>query len=240
MVEIGLEFKGTTDVKRGVEAMTKAMRPAVARRNFNRVLRFAQAEIKKRTPGSGKLREAWVVRSSFKASKDGWSFTGAVANRRADQRLFYTSAHDGKRRLKRKADDSPQRYRDIIPILDKGSKPHIILPRRYKFLIFAVKNPLVHFDPGSTTGFRTSRGRFASEKDQTTTVYTKKVRHPGTKPYKLLSTPRKLLANLARAAVEETRGTIISAWTRKKIKVVGGVGAQIASSQARGIVGGGG
>lgn len=192
MIKITINGKEVID---GLDRVIAALDPDAQKANFETVMQFVHGEVKSHTPGSGHLREGWRLKTEFSKREDGWSFSGQIFNDREEELLTYRQAITGQVKPKLKANDEQQRYRDVLPILDKGSKPHVILPRRYKNLVFrASKSP----PPG--------------DPDTSNLVITKHVSHPGTKAYGTLTIPYQKLLTLCQAAVLSTEEQVIKAW----------------------------
>lgn len=189
-----MTLKVSSKVSSALRRVIDAISPEAQQRNFETVMEFALREVRSHTPGDV-LVGGWRKETKVTRSADGWSFSGKIYNIHIRTKLFYLAAISGEKKPKLDANDKQQTYGDILPILDKGSRPHEIRPRRYKNLVF-----------------RTSASPPAGSSDHSNLVITKKVHHPGTKAYGTLSIPRAKLRRLCSATVVKTREQVIKAW----------------------------
>jgi len=185
---VGVKVDGLVATKRAFTAAIRASKPKSRAKNFRTIMQYVTDEVRRATPGSGNLKAGWDYTGKYRRTADGWSFNAQVFNRKANTKLWYRSAFSGKRRPKLNANNKQQTYADIIPILDRGSRPHRILPRRYSKLVFRV-------------------GRLRSR-----IVVTDGVSHPGTKAYGMLTETARKLRRVALAATISQGTQVIRAW----------------------------
>lgn len=197
-----IKVGGIGEFRTALNRVARTMDPAKIRRNVRTIGRAALSTVRENTPGRGTLRDGWLLNFSESKSQRSTTYRFRITNRLANKPTFYISAYDKKRRPKLNADGSPVKWKQVIRYLDEGTRPHDIYPRRYKFLIFNVKQP--RRNPVT--------GRFQSGES---TVFAKHVRHPGTVAYGMLSKTREELRQLAESAVRVQRREVIDAWRRK-------------------------
>lgn len=191
-VSISIDGKVVTN---GLQRLIDALSPDAQQENFRKIVVFVAREVRDHTPGSGVFRAGWRSVTNISRTDRGWKFEGSIFNVKEKTRLTYRSALSGEVKPKLDKNDKQQTYGDIMPIMDKGSKPHVIKPRRYPTLIF-----------------RSSKSPGPGDPNRSNVVFAKEVKHPGTKAYGMLSIPRKKLQTLARAALVEIQEQVIRAW----------------------------
>lgn len=194
-----LEGGKETDVK--MERVIRALRPEAVRGNFRKVGSFMLDGVQKRTPGSGRLRGAWKLEATEEIRRDGFVFSARVFNTLADEGVTYLSTDgDVKPKLRTFPSDEQQTYGEVLRILDRGGRPHVITPKRVEWLSWW------SYTPG-----RGADGRFQTE--GVFPVFAKRVHHPGHKKYGMLTETRKEAYRLARSAIfNPFRRGIVNAW----------------------------
>jgi len=133
---------------------------------------YAIAKLKERTPG--------------KKAPDTWRKEIVERAEETALRIFSEMTNDPATEL-------------ILRVLEYGSKPHRILPRRPGGVLhFFVEDPL-----GSRSG--------ASSIDE---VFTKHVDHPGTKPYRMVRDTDRDIAELLDRLVRQSRNDLQQIWEK--------------------------
>lgn len=200
-IKFTMRLEGGRETAVRLDRVIAAAKPNAVRGNFRRVGTFMLGQVRKRTPGSGSLRGGWRLELKEDVRNDGFVFTARVYNAKADEGVTYLST-DGtvKPKLRTFPSTEQQTYGEVLRILDRGGRPHIITPKRVEWLSWWA------YTPG-----RGADGRFQTE--GVFPVFAKVVRHPGHKKYGMLTETRKEVYRLAESAIfQPYRRGIVNAW----------------------------
>ena len=200
-IKFTLRLEGGKQTAVRLDRVVRAFRPEAVRSNMRKVGDFMLAGVKRRTPGSGRLRAAWRLDRTEAVRRDGFYFEARVFNSLTDEGVTYLST-DGeiKPKLRTYPSEEQQTYGEVLRILDRGGRPHRIVPKRKKFLSWW------QYQPG-----RGPDGRFQTE--GVFPVFSLGVNHPGHKKYGMLTETRKEAFRLARSTVfNPFRRGVVNAW----------------------------
>jgi hypothetical protein len=200
-IKFVMRLEGGKDTAVRMERVIRALRPDAVRSNFRKVGEFMLAGVKRRTPGSGRLRAAWRLEQNELVRRDGFRFEARVFNALSETGVTYLSTDgDIKPKLRTYPSEQQQTYGEVLRILDRGGRPHRIVPKRVTVLSWW------QYQPG-----RGPDGRFQTE--GVFPVFAYEVKHPGHKKYGMLTETRKEAYRLARAAIfNPFRRGIVNAW----------------------------
>lgn len=200
-IKFVLKLEGGPATAVRLDRVVRAFRPEAVRANFRKVGTFMLEGVRRRTPGSGRLRGGWRLESEETVRRDGFRFSARVFNTLADEGVTYLST-DGeiKPKLRTYPSEEQQTYGEVLRILDRGGRPHKITPKRASVLSWWA------YTPG-----RGADGRFQVE--GVFPVFAQVVNHPGHKKYGMLTETRKEAFRLAQSTIfNPFRRGIVNAW----------------------------
>lgn len=150
--------------------------------------------------GSGHLADGWTTRIIGRSGKDRVPVTTIVYNRHATDSA-------GRRKKSAIVGSGTRGPYTVLDILEFGSRAHVITPGRWKFTKTGRSGAKV----GRRTGAKILR--FVTSTGEV--VYTKRVDHPGTKPYGMIRLTRARLPVLLEVMNLKWKRKIEEDWGRR-------------------------
>jgi len=185
-----------------LDRVIAATKPAAVRGNFRRVVDFAFNKVVTRTPGKTRtLAGAWRHEDTEEEHGGAFKFTSVIRNTLADVGVTYHST-DGttKPKLRTYPSEEQQTWGEVIRILDRGGRRHVIEPKRKKFLSWW------GYEPGRNA----KTGRFQVE--GLFPVFARKVDHPGHPKFGMLTQTSKEILTLVESIRDGVRKNVVNAW----------------------------
>lgn len=202
-IKFGMRIAGGRGAEIALDRVLEAASPAAIKSNFRKVVDFAFRKVVDRTPGKTRtLAGGWEHEDTIEERPGSFRFASVIRNKLADVGVTYLST-DGteKPKLRTFPSEEQQKWGEVIRILDRGGKRHVITPKRKKFLSWW----------GYTPGRNAETGRYQVE--GLFPVFAKKVNHPGHPAFGMLTQTATEMETLAKSLLfDRIAPGIVNAW----------------------------